>query len=417
MHSVTKRTPVEGFFGFRPNVGHLKTFGLRICVKRSGKRSAKLDKNNFTGIFLGYTATDSNIEYLDLTSGTVKRSHHAQFDEAWYLQPTRPPAAQLLYDLGIEPDEATYSGSGRLLEITYTDIRLPGTIEKIEVAWPPLAPGLHLANKQWLPPSECFKLHLPLRMSPGAPDPVDNPPRPLTARAALLKSHSGRRVPRKRRAIDSSTDFGVSSSDMHMVYMSPDPYHDSFEQPLDLRKFAVSSHPTAGLDLYERDERVHLKRMTPGSPAAKIPDWRTRLRGAWLIRIGDSRVSSIDNVWRALADLVTANAPSTVLLFSHPEVRPNLSHDGILIVSSAPFSLATHDQLNFRWEFSTVADYLRNSGPWYEVVNSGDVRNMTTRTMRLTRGKLLKQADWSDWQSSEPYNWINTTTRCLEILT
>ena len=40
--------------------------------------------------------------YLDTTSGIVKTCHHAVFDEAWYLQPTRPPAAQLLYDLGIE---------------------------------------------------------------------------------------------------------------------------------------------------------------------------------------------------------------------------------------------------------------------------------------------------------------------------
>jgi hypothetical protein len=36
--------------------------------------------------------------------GIVKSCHHAVFDEAWYMQPTRPPAAQLLYDLGLEPD-------------------------------------------------------------------------------------------------------------------------------------------------------------------------------------------------------------------------------------------------------------------------------------------------------------------------
>jgi hypothetical protein len=401
VHSVTKRTPIEGFFGFRPDVGHLKTFGSRVCVKRSGPRNAKLDKNNFTGIFLGYTATDNNIEYLDLTTGTVKRSHHARFDEAWYLQPARPPAAQLLYDLGIEPDDATYSGTGRLSDAVYNDIRLPGTVEPIEVPWPPLAPGIDIATKHWCLPSVCKTLHLPLRISPGVGDPIDFPQRPPTARAALLQSHTGRRIPRKRRAIDISTDFGVSGSDLRTVYMSPDPYHASFEQPLDLRKFTLTNHPSAGLDLHESNNRVHLKRILPSSPAAKIPDWRSRLRGSRLIRVGDVTVSSIDDVRRALADLVSQHAPSTTLLFSHPEVRPSLSHDGVPIVSSAPFSLATHDQLNFRWEFSTVADYLRTSGTRYEVVNSGDVRNMTTRAMRLTRGKLLKQPDWTDWQSSE----------------
>jgi hypothetical protein len=79
-------------------------FGSRVCVKRTGTRRSKLDRHNFTGIFLSYTATDQNIIYLDTTSGVVKSCHHAVFDEAWYLQPTRPPAAQLLYDLGLEAD-------------------------------------------------------------------------------------------------------------------------------------------------------------------------------------------------------------------------------------------------------------------------------------------------------------------------
>ena len=48
---------------------------------------------DFTDIFLGLTAKDHNISYVDLDSGIVKHSHHAIFDEAWYLQPNQPPAA------------------------------------------------------------------------------------------------------------------------------------------------------------------------------------------------------------------------------------------------------------------------------------------------------------------------------------
>jgi hypothetical protein len=77
-------------------------FGSRACMKRMGTQRCKLDRHDFTGIFLGYTATDQNILYLDLDSGIVKSCHHAIFDEARYLQPTRPPTAQLLYDLGLE---------------------------------------------------------------------------------------------------------------------------------------------------------------------------------------------------------------------------------------------------------------------------------------------------------------------------
>ncbi len=85
----------------KPDLEYLKTSGSWVCVKRFGDRRAKLDHNNFTGIFLGYMATNQNIVYLDLDSGIVKQSHHAGFDEAWYLQPAHPPAAQLLYDLAL----------------------------------------------------------------------------------------------------------------------------------------------------------------------------------------------------------------------------------------------------------------------------------------------------------------------------
>jgi hypothetical protein len=89
VHSATNKTPYEGWYGCKPNVTHLRTFGSRVCVKRTGSRRCKLDRHDFTGIFLGYTATDQNITYLDLDSSIVKTCHHAVFDEAWYLQPTR----------------------------------------------------------------------------------------------------------------------------------------------------------------------------------------------------------------------------------------------------------------------------------------------------------------------------------------
>jgi hypothetical protein len=97
VHSTTSCTPFpfEYYYKMKPDLEYLKTFGSRVCVKRSRDRQAKLDRNDFTGIFLGYMATNQNIAYLDLDSGIVKQSHHATFDEAWYLQPACPPATQL----------------------------------------------------------------------------------------------------------------------------------------------------------------------------------------------------------------------------------------------------------------------------------------------------------------------------------
>jgi len=99
VHSSIGCTPFEAFNGRKPNLRFLCTFGSRVAVRRPGKRRSKLDKHAYRGLFLGYTATDKNIRYLDLDSGLVKTSHHCVFDEAWYLHSSnRPPAAQMLFN-------------------------------------------------------------------------------------------------------------------------------------------------------------------------------------------------------------------------------------------------------------------------------------------------------------------------------
>ena len=135
VHTVTRVTPFESFFGAQPDISCLKLFGSRVCVKRTGSRRCKLDRHDFKGIFLGYTATDQNIIYLDLDSGVVKSSHHAQFDEAWYLQPKRPLAAQLLYDLGVLPETDPLEVDS----LSHTAGNAPetkGSIASITVPWP-----------------------------------------------------------------------------------------------------------------------------------------------------------------------------------------------------------------------------------------------------------------------------------------
>jgi hypothetical protein len=106
------------------------------------------------------------------------------------------------------------------------------------------------------------------------------------------------------------------------------------------------------------------------------------------------------DVQDAFASSVSSGARYVTLLFSHPEVRQDILHDGLPIVSSAPFSQHVHDQMNKHWDFSTVAEYLWKAPP-YHVVDDGDVLNCATRVMKLTQGKLLQQEDWTDWQESE----------------
>jgi hypothetical protein len=129
--------------------------------------------------------------------------------------------------------------------------------------------------------------------------------------------------------------------------------------------------------------------MQPGTPGAKIPHWQSRIKGAWLIKIDDINVSTIDKAHAALATAASKGHPSTRLLFSHPEFRQDVSHDGLPIVSSAPFSQQIHDQMNNCWDISTVADHIQKKPPFH-VVEDGSVLNYVSKAMKLTHGKLLQ---------------------------
>ncbi len=402
VHSETKCTPFECYFGHKPDLSCLRVFGSRVWVKRAGDRRAKLDHNDFTGIFLGYTATNQNVRYIDLNTGVVKTSHHATFDEAWYLQPTCPPAAQLLYDMGLEYDDDT-DGDGMLPQDGLPNAPSPLTAAPMrfyDAPYPPsplLTPdgnGLTLFKK-YTAPLPCRLTPLPLRETAL--------PQPCTAAAARLSTNDT--YPHLHRtksniAADIVIEFMIGKQDISMIYLSPDPYHDAFEEEVDIRRFDLTKHRTAGLCLAQHDGRLFLGGIAKSTPCAKIPRWRSRIKSAWLIKIGPHTMTTIQEAQAAFATLSHAGTSRVILLFSHPIVRQDISHDGLPIVSSAPFTQAVHDQLNNCWDFTTVAAHLCSGHP-YQLIQDGDVLNCVTKAMKLTRRKLIQQTDWPDWQDSE----------------
>jgi hypothetical protein len=228
-------------------------FGSWVCVKRTGNWRGKLDHHDFTGIFIRYTALDQNIIYIDLDSGLVKRSHHAQFDEAWYLQPHCPLAAQLLYNLSLEDnDEAILPFSA---EPTNSIASAP---------WPPISPSMPL-KEIWSPPSLSHATPLTLRELSA--------PRPLTAAAAMMHTinttSTNNGVPAVAAWVNALSpleivsEFMIGKHNMATVYMSPDPYFEAFEESIDLRRFNLATHRTAGLCLAAHNGRLFLGGMKP----------------------------------------------------------------------------------------------------------------------------------------------------------
>jgi hypothetical protein len=205
---------------------------------------------------------------------------------------------------------------------------------------------------------------------------------------------------KKAIAAEVVSDYLIGPGDMAMVYISPDPFYGAFEEELDFWKFVFAKHCTAGLRFVEKDQHLLLASMDPSMPGARIPWWRTRIRGAWLIEIDGTCVFTITDAQNVFRSLATANALGFTLLFSHSKVTPDISNTGLPIMSKSDFSQLTHDQLNNQVDL--LEDGLRVLRTRkYNIVESGDVRQYVTRVMRLTCGKLLQQDDWSNWQESE----------------
>lgn len=370
VHKVTKRTPFEAYYGKKPNLKHLKIFGSRVCVKRTGKRRSKLDRHDFSGIFLGYTATDDNIVYLDLDTGIVKTCHHAVFDEAWFSFPDRPPAAQLLYDLGLIED------SDLIDEVV--------TKEDLHAPYPPLPS--HAPKTILKSPRLAIRHSLPLRLT-------ETPRSVLAAAAAKVSSRDpyiNTVLASKNKDGSAVEDYGITVFDVHQIYCSPHPYTDAFEQDILLRRYNHNKFPTGGLKFKTYNNRLILDHMELGSPGARMPRWRTCLRGAWLRKVGSVEVNSVSDVVNAFANITS---PKIRLTFSHTEVKHGLSSDGI--------PQCNIDQLNPRHLFENFDIPPSHNKTNLNKIFDGDVWNFQTLAMKLTRGKLLKTDDWDEWQMSE----------------
>ncbi len=135
--------------------------------------------------------------------------------------------------------------------------------------------------------------------------------------------------------------------------------------------------------------------MDKSTPGARINKWRTHIRGAWLVLVNKTSLSSIQDVQDAFATLYANQSTTCTLMFSHPDTSPDISHNGLPIISHKEFSHFTDDQLNNCLDLLQQGPHLRRVQQ-YDIVISGDVWQYTTRVMRLTRGRLLKQEDWTD---------------------
>ena len=172
------------------------------------------------------------------------------FDKAWYLQPTGPPAAQLLYNLGLEAEDPQET----------TD-NIPPPLFPIKAAhWPPMAPPA-ASVKKWTTAHHPQSCPLPLRASAipvlyAKTARTTNTPTGIPIQAPTNKELAANLV----------TQYLIGRANMATIYMSPDPYHQAFEEELNLCKFDIMQHSTAGLSFAEHNKRLMLASMSPHTP-------------------------------------------------------------------------------------------------------------------------------------------------------
>ncbi len=130
----------------------------------------------------------------------------------------------------------------------------------------------------------------------------------------------------------------TSQQDLEQVYFSLTVYNEAFEEILDMKSFFTTSLASGGMQFIRADGWLILETILKGTPCAKIRNWWSRLKGAWLIYINGSPVSNVADVNSALNKSLHLGNPDCMLLFSHPENRCNLTNEGIPQI--------TLDQLN-----------------------------------------------------------------------
>jgi hypothetical protein len=160
---------------------------------------------------------------------------------------------------------------------------------------------------------------------------------------------------------------------------------------LDLRWYDPTISPTAGIVCEEKSSQLFLRELQRSTPTAKLRAWRSRLRGAQILEVEGTPTSTTDNLARAfLLALKNNGAQKCTILMAHSALRDGLVETGIPQVnidqlnnrhSLMPVYVMTQEQFD-NW-FSNLPQC------FYEILNEGDVLNLTTESHKLTRRTLL----------------------------
>jgi hypothetical protein len=397
-HTAIEMTPYQAATGHIPPMDKLLTWGCRVTPKRSNKvRTTKADPHSHHGIFLGYTATDTIIRYWDVHTQREKTAHHGRVDEFQYgdAPAVRSPASKFILE--------TITGT-------------PQQERRSDVLHEPACQVTPCTTTE---PMMTDPHQIALDTTPGCIPPTTTEPT-YTAAAAKVSA---------RLQDDELYD------NIRLFNITLNPYGPSICERLSIQ----GNHPTAGLILIQDpnySDTVRLQAISPGTPSAKIPRWRSRLRGAIIRRIGTQSISTIDQVITYIAEtrklkrsqieVEFANGPDSS---TNGQGVPQLHFDQLSVIARHLTSMRNDEIESQNKEFNIETDPIPqmpdhefniDADPVPRVNPDTGTFDPTTEeepsftndqlqaavifgiaTARLTRRKVMATKESDKWQQSE----------------
>jgi hypothetical protein len=220
-------------------------------------------------------------------------------------------------------------------------------------------------------------------MPPQLPTKLTNPP------LALLTPLPLGELPYPTAAAAARAALPFSPDELGSVEFSLDPFGPSFRETVDI---TGTPHPTTGFVLHDDPDR-HRPRITdctPGTKAARIPRWRSRLRFGYVLAIDGQSVNTTTDVIHAIAKARQQNRPNCQFTVTFDELKHTTTQDGV--------PQLYFDQLN------VIRDHLTDIKLAHDHLS--DALQMTTggrlhAVQKFTRRTLEKRDDWPDWAASE----------------
>ena len=205
---------------------------------------------------------------------------------------------------------------------------------------------------------------------------------------------------------DKDTQFSQSRS---MCNSTSIPHHKlqacdvtlCFHEPCDLLSIEISTkhtHPTLGLEL---EENLVVKNCKTGTPAAKIKQWRTAVKGTALYSVGGIRAHTTKD---AIMQFHKCKDHTVSLQFNSIQFNSNQTNKQTPIHPESGTTQITFDQfvqIAQHHQDLTLGMQTKHILLESDALDPVYISKVASLPETLTRKKLIQQADWSVWEAAE----------------